>query len=196
MEKKTTKLKEIVELIETSSEGQERVSVGMVIEALGPRTFGPILLVAGLVTLAPFPSGVPGVPTITGILVLLVTVQLLLGRKHLWLPELVAQRSLDRDKLIRAFSKIRPVIRFADKLSKPRLQVLDNTAMIHVIATICLLVAIVMPLMEIIPFSANIAGVTFTLFGMALTGHDGLLTVIGLAFLCLVVGYGLFYFVF
>ena len=188
-------LKEIIELIEQSAEDSESISVGMIVRTLGSRSFGPILLVAGLITLAPFPSGVPGVPTTMGALVLLVTVQLLIGRNYFWLPRFISKRALSREKFRKGVSWVRPIIRVLDYISKPRLRILESKGQIYVIAVICLLVALTMPFMEFIPFSANIAGVTFTLFGLALTAHDGLLALLGLLFVIAVTGSGLYYFI-
>ena len=46
-------------------------------------------------------------------------------------------------------------------------------------ASICLALAVVMPLMEVVPFSANAAGLILAVFGLALIASDGLMVVIG-----------------
>jgi hypothetical protein len=50
---------------------------------------------------------------------------------------------------------------------------------IRVTAFICLLVALAMPPMEFIPFSANGAGLALTLFGLGLVARDGLMLALG-----------------
>ncbi|MEX2573959.1 MAG: exopolysaccharide biosynthesis protein, partial [Balneolaceae bacterium] len=59
---------------------------------------------------------------------------------------------------------------------------------VQVIAAFCLLIATVMPLMEMIPFSANGAGAVFTTFGLSLIARDGLLSLIAFAFIALATG--------
>ncbi|HEX3034413.1 MAG TPA: exopolysaccharide biosynthesis protein [Thermodesulfobacteriota bacterium] len=71
----------------------------MILKLVGRRSFGPLLLVAGLVTLLPIICDIPGVPTIMGIFVLLIAGQLLFRREHLWLPCWMLNRSVPRDKL-------------------------------------------------------------------------------------------------
>ena len=41
--------------------------------------------------------------------------------------------------------------------------------------------ALAMPVMEAIPFSANLAGIALTAFGLAVIAHDGLLALIAFA---------------
>ena len=45
-----------------------------------------------------------------------------------------------------------------------------------------------MPVMEFIPFSANLAGVVLTMFGLALMVRDGLLALLGLTLIAAAVG--------
>ena len=53
---------------------------------------------------------------------------------------------------------------------------------IRVVAGICLLLAALMPLMEIAPFSGNAGGLVLLIFGLALIAGDGLMVLIGSAF--------------
>ena len=38
-----------------------------------------------------------------------------------------------------------------------------------------------MPVMEVVPFSANLAGIALTAFGLAVIAHDGLLALVAFA---------------
>ena len=61
--------------------GHKQVTLGDIVEAVGARSFDPLLLVAGLVAASPL-SAIPGMPTTLGVLVALITIQFLLRRKH------------------------------------------------------------------------------------------------------------------
>ena len=166
----------------------------MVVEALGRRSFGPILLLVGLIAIAPVPSGIPGVPVVMWALVILITVQLLLKRDHLWLPGFIARRSLGSQKIEKGLSWIRPVSRAADYLTKGRLEKWMDRRVITAVAFICFLVGLAMPVMEFIPFSINLAGITLLIFGLALTVHDGLFMLLGFVFAGSVLLLGIVYF--
>lgn len=164
------------------------VSVEEVMDAIGRRSFGALLLVAGLVVLAPIIGDIPTVPTLMALFVFLISVQLLANRRYFWLPRWLRRRSLDARTLLKAVEKSRRPARFVDRLIKPRLTFFIAGSASHAIAAACLLIALVMPPMELIPFSANIAGLALSLFGLAQIGRDGLLAL--LAFMLTLAGLG------
>ncbi|HUO86681.1 MAG TPA: exopolysaccharide biosynthesis protein [Thermoanaerobaculia bacterium] len=49
----------------------------------------------------------------------------------------------------------------------------------RIIAGACLVIAVAMPAMEVVPFSANLAGIVLLAFGLALVGFDGLVALVG-----------------
>lgn len=158
----------------------DRVSLGAIIDTVGHRSFGPLLLVPGLVTLAPLIGDIPGVPTLMAILLWLTTGQLLLGRERLWLPGWLRERSIASDTLAKALQRVRPVARVIDRWTGPRLTFLVRGPGSYVVAVVCLGIGAAMPPMELIPFSATGAGAALTVFGLSLVAEDGLLALIGL----------------
>src|SRR5690606_8878052 len=79
---KKTAPKSVIELLDRISEvaeESEEPSFEEVMHAVGRRSFGPLLLFVGVVTVAPGVGDIPGVPTVMGFFVLLVSVQLLFG---------------------------------------------------------------------------------------------------------------------
>lgn len=174
-------LVDLLDSIEDAARGKDRVSTRVVVHAVGERSFGALLVIPGLVTLAPIIGDIPGVPTLMALLVALVAVQMLFGRQHFWLPAWLLNRSVAHDKVSRVIGWLRPVARFLDRISKGRLTAITHGAGVRLIALACAMIAAAMPPMEIIPFSANAAGAALTLFGLALIAHDGLLAWLGLA---------------
>ena len=174
MDQKPTSLDEMLDRIEEAAGKREKVSLGAVIEEVGSRSFGPLLLVAGVIASSPL-TGIPGVPTAIALLVALLSAQLLIHRKHFWLPGWLLRRSLDREKTKKAVEWLRPPARFTDRWLRPRLQILVHPAGVHVIALVCLFIAMAMPLMELVPLSAHAAGVALSAFGLSLLARDGLL---------------------
>ncbi|MFW5969942.1 MAG: exopolysaccharide biosynthesis protein, partial [Halofilum sp. (in: g-proteobacteria)] len=164
------------------------VSLRAIIEELGSRSFGPLLLLAGLVILAPIIGDIPGVPTLMAIIVLLVAGQLLLGRRYLWLPRWLLERSVTHAKVDRALSWMRGPARFVDRLLQPRLSMFVNGPGVYAIALVCVVIAAATPPMEFVPFTANGAGLALTTFGLALIARDGLLALLAFVFTTVTLG--------
>lgn len=175
MAERTTDLEDRLDWIDEAARERDPVSLDAILDVLGRRSFGSALLLAGLVTLMPIVGDIPGVPTTMGILVVLTAGQLLLGRKHLWLPRWLREREVKAARLRKALRLARPVARTIDRLIRPRLEVFVRGGAAYVIAAVTLLVGAAMPVMEFVPFSANAAGIVLTAFGLSLTARDGLL---------------------
>lgn len=175
-------VEQLLDRIGEAGENGDKVSLGEVVESVGRRSFGPLLLLAGLITLAPLIGDIPGMPTIMGILVLLVAVQLLMNRKHFWLPQWLLKRSVSREKLCKGVEWLRPAAGFLDRWLRPRLTPLVKGAGTRAIAVVCIIIAAAMPAMEVVPFSANGAGVALSAFGLALVLQDGLVALIAFVF--------------
>ena len=168
-------LKELLDRLRDGTDGQHRVSVGDILAVVGERSFGPLALVAGLVTLAPLIGDIPGVPTLLALMVLLTVGQLLFQRETIWIPARLANRSMEQEKLDKGLDWLEKPARFLDRWTRPRLVFLVRGPGQYVMAVLCLLVAAAMPLMEIIPFSANGGGLALVAFGLAIIARDGLL---------------------
>lgn len=159
---------------------EDSVSVDDLVEATGRRSFGPLLLVAGMLVASPL-SGIPGFPTLSALIVLLIATQLLLGRSSFWLPQWLLRRELDQSKVDSALKFLRPPARWIDKLLKPRLSMLTRGVFVYAIGALCALLAIAMPPLEMVPMASSIVGAVLAAFGLGLIAHDGLLIVLALA---------------
>ena len=176
-----TSLGDVLDRLELAQKDGEVVRFEALLEAMGRRSFGPMLLVPGLLVLSPV-SGIPGVPTLCGAIVFLIAVQLLIGRKYFWLPGWILNRGISYKVFKRSLAVLRPVGRVVDKVLRQRLVWVAESAGVHVVATACVFVAVTMPPLELLPFAATAAGVAITAFGLALIGRDGLLGIIALIF--------------
>jgi len=174
-------LMELIDSIENMEQDASRVSVDDVVHAVGRRSFGPLLLVAGLITLTPIIGDIPGMPTLMAALVLLVSVQLLAGSEAFWLPKWLLKRSISRPKFDKGIHYMKKPARWVDGLLRVRLPWLTGYIGIRVTALVCLLIALAMPPMEFIPFSANGAGLALTLLGLGLVARDGVALLLGFA---------------
>jgi hypothetical protein len=173
---------ELLDRIDAAARQHEPTSLGDVLDMVGNRSFGPLLLLAGLVMLAPVVGDIPGVPVMMGLLVILATGQLLAGRDHFWLPGWLLRRSVSHDKIRTGVRWLRPVGRFLDRWTRSRLTRLTRGAGLMVGGAACTVVAAATPLMEVVPFSANVAGIAITAYGLAVIASDGVVALLAIAF--------------
>lgn len=170
----------LTELIDRINHAAQRDSVSLrdVVEELGTATFAPVLLVPALAVVTPL-SGIPLFSATMGTLIFLVSMQLLWGRSHLWLPRWLLDRSVEGAKMSRAFQKVRPAARWVDRHTAERLQLLVTQPLILVPRVLCALSGLVMPVLEFIPFSSSILGLGVVLMAFGMMTRDGIYIVAG-----------------
>ncbi|XKH61729.1 exopolysaccharide biosynthesis protein [Halomonas sediminis] len=176
-------LEELLDRIGELARDNDQVSIGMVVESIGSRSFGPLLMLIGITLFSPL-SGVPGMSVFMASFVLLIAVQMLIGRKQFWLPHYILNRSVERGKLQKALDWLNKPARGIDRVLKPRLTFLvHNKGGSYGVAALCVVVGLCMPFMELVPFSASAAGLALLTLGLALVVHDGLLVLLALVVL-------------
>lgn len=185
-------LLELLDQIESTADDCEEVSLDSVMDAVGRRSFGPILVLVGLIILAPVLGDIPGVPTIMALVIVLIAGQVLMQREHLWLPRWLLERNVASDKLKKAIKWLRRPARFIDRLLRPRLRHLTQEIGIQTTAILCIIIAAALPPMELVPFSANAAGIALTALGLALIANDGLLAIGATAISAATIGFVLY----
>ena len=181
MEREIQSLEHLIDALRAIDRAHTPVSLDDILRRVGYRSFGPVLLVAGLVILAPLIGDIPGVPTLMAMLVVIVAIQLLSGRRQIWLPLFLRQRAVERDRLERVLDRLERPARLIDRFFRPRLPILVTGLGTYLIGISALIVALAMPVLEFIPFSATLAGTALTAFGLSLIARDGYLAIFSLA---------------
>lgn len=183
-----TDLEQIVDRIRDLACAGGAISVDEILDAVGSRSFGPVVLLAGLITAAPIIGDIPGMPTLMAVLVLLTTGQLLFRREHIWVPGWLARRTIAGDKLAKGLEWLRPAARLLDRLTRPRLSALVQGPGLYGLVLCCMAIALTMPALEFIPFSANLAALGLIAFGLAMISRDGIVALLALGFTAAIVG--------
>ena len=181
MEDSPKNLIELLDKIRGCADGGDKVSVDEIMDAVGRRSFGPLLLMAGVFVSAPGLADIPGVPTVIGLFVLMISVQLVFGGDHFWLPQWLLKRSIKSKTICKMTGSkwVRKPAGFIDHLLKERLQFLTGKPATVAIAIVCVLTMLVMPLTEVVLLAANVVGASIVAFGLALIANDGLMTLLG-----------------
>lgn len=175
-------IQEVLDCVEDAGNGEKRVSVADVVDHIGEGAFAPLMLVPALVIISPV-TAVFGVATACGLAIALIAFQMVIGRERLWLPGFVLRQTISSRKLDRVVGWFARPARFVDGLTGRRLTVLVDPPLSRVWALLCMLLALVIPVFELVPMSATIIASAIALFGLAMLARDGLLAILGLAVL-------------
>ncbi len=154
----------------------ERVTIAEILDALDNRAFGLATLLFAIPSVIPMP---PGVPTVVGIALLIVSLQMVIGRQELWLPKILSKQGFSRKSLVSGFEKIKPQLEFIEKFAKPRLLVLTGKAATVVIGVIILIMAIIL-ILPLPPGGNFPPALACAVLGMGLVERDGIIVLIGM----------------
>ena len=113
-------------------------------DAIGARSFGPLLTAVGLAGVTPL-AAVPTIPTLLAACTILVAAQLVLGRKSFWLPRWVLDRRGKRGIIRKCVNLARRPARWVDALLRPRLRFLTGPAASRLVALVVILIALAPP---------------------------------------------------
>lgn len=152
------------------------VRIRDMVDHFGHRAFGAVLFIFAVPNCLPLPPGSSG---ILGLPLVIITPQLAIGARRPWLPRQVAERSLDRATLDKAFSKVIPWLERAEKLLAPRLGFMFGPIGDRLIGLVCFILSLVLILP--IPLGNMLPAASISVFALALTQRDGVFALIGYA---------------
>lgn len=168
---------DIVDRLDRAAE-PERVSVAHLVQAFGASAFLPVMMVPALLVVSPL-SGIPLFSTLCGLVIALVAAQMLLGRNRLWLPALIGRREIAGPRLRRGTRWLRGLADWMDRHAQGRLAGLAGQRFHVPVVAACLVAGLAMPLMEVLPFSSSLLGLSVLLFCTGLLSGDGLFVAAG-----------------
>lgn len=172
----STALSDVLTKLEASISG-ESIAVQDVVERLGERSFASLMLVFSLISTSPA-SAIPGITAIVAVIVFILTVQMIAGRNHVWLPSFVMRRRMGRDKLCKGIAWIRRPVKWVEQFLRPRFTWLLEKPWILILQILILGLTLFMPFMEIIPTSGSLASAVIALASAGLLTRDGALVLI------------------
>ena len=174
------KLKTLIDTLASCGEGDERVSVGEVVDAMSHRSFGPLLLLPALISVVPVIGALPGVTWSMAALCLIISIHFLFQRQALWLPTFLRDLSLSRDRFTSGLKRVRPWLRRGDGLTHRRFHLMLAPPMPVLVAVLCVVLSLAMFAFSIIPGGVVVPAAGLILLSVGLTTHAGLLLGLGL----------------
>jgi hypothetical protein len=100
-----------------AAEDRPRVAIGDVVEALGDRSFAPVMILLAVPNAIPF---LPGSSAVLGLLLALIGLQLMFGLSRVRLPQRLTRWSFDREAFGRMVARITPWLTRFERMARPR----------------------------------------------------------------------------
>lgn len=154
----------------------EAVFIEELIDRLQGRAFGLGVLLFMAPVCLPMP---PGVHTLAGLLLLLFAIQLVMGRRRLWLPNWIRKKRIQKDKIIRGLDRMARFTNVVERVARPRWLFMTGGAGKRAVGVVLIVLAIVLILP--IPILGNLPpAVAACVLALSLAERDGLLVLAGL----------------
>jgi hypothetical protein len=158
------------------------IRLGVLLSAVGRRSYGPILLLLGLIAISPL-TALPFTTTIVAAITLLIAAQMAFGLKRPWLPKLVLNIRVPRKAFFQFLDHARTKVdRIDGVLLQERWTFMTVPLLVNLVALcVCAAALITFPL-SIIPLAPLAPGIAIVLFGLGTTARDGVWLSIGILF--------------
>ena len=158
------------------SEGSARISFGEMVERLRHRSFGLATLVFAVPCMVPL----PGLPTVCGVIIMVIAVQMLLGLPGVALPRSLARRGVSRVAFRRLVERALPYVQRLERVSRPRLLMMQHRLGEAMVGCVLLLLGFIVTLP--IPIVGNVPpGIAAAIIAIGMSERDGLVVLIGVA---------------
>jgi hypothetical protein len=154
----------------------DRITFREVLSELQHRAFGFTLLIFALPCCLPMP---PGLPTVCGVALVIIALNLIAARQRLWLPRVIADKSVARADLKRMVDRVAPHLERLEKICKPRFPIVTDPVGKVLIGFVIFALGFIMILP--IPFLGNMPpGFAASVIAIGMTERDGLVVLIGM----------------
>ncbi|MFD1195289.1 exopolysaccharide biosynthesis protein [Seohaeicola saemankumensis] len=168
------------------SDGEDSVTLRDILARIGTRSFAATLLVLGLLMVSPL-SAIPFLPSLVAVVILLIAGQALIGRHHLWLPDVIMRRSISASKLARALDSLERPAAWIDAHRSGRWTALTQQPISLLAYLVIIAVALTWPPLSLVPFSTTLSAVGLSLLAAGQTLRDGIFVMLGYTYLGLLV---------
>lgn len=150
------------------------IRVGVLLNAVGRRSYGPILLLLGLIAISPL-TALPFTTSIVAAITLLIAGQMALGLDRPWLPKAVLNLRVPRKAFFHFLDHAHAgAHRIDGVVLHERWTFMTVPLFVNVVALcVCAAALITFPL-SLIPFAPMAPGIAIVLFGLGMTARDGL----------------------
>ncbi|WP_312798535.1 exopolysaccharide biosynthesis protein [Tianweitania sp.] len=146
------------------------VTVRQIRDALGDRSFAALLVFFAAINLLPLP---PGTTLVLGLPLMIVSAQMVWGRKIAWLPQFILVRSVQAEQFRALAERFIPRLVWLERWIRPRFWPMPDRYDERVIGLLALVMGTLVTLP--IPLGNWFPALTIALSGLALSERDGIL---------------------
>lgn len=156
----------------------DRLTFGELIEALGQRGYGALIVLLALPNLLPF--WVPFLSPLVGVPMFIICAQLAFGRTTPRLPDVVARRSVRGAALLGMIQKASPWLRRVERFVKPRPSFLTSRVGERLVGGWCMVLAAIVVLPT--PLTNGPPALACLVMALGMLEEDGVVILAGAAF--------------
>ncbi len=153
---------------------RDRISIQNILDGLGERSFGLVLLLFGLLSAV---AVVPGLATVISLPLLFFGLQMLSGYHSPWLPGFIANRSFAKQDLLGTIERGVPFMRWVENICRPRLLFMTGRVGERLLGLLVFVLAVVIALPG--PGTNFLPGLAIAFMAVAIIQRDGLLLLAG-----------------
>lgn len=169
---KSSSVSQLLELIGAREAAE--VSVADILETFGNRAFGAMMFVFAAPLVLPMP---PGVSAILGAPLMFITFQWMLGRRTLWLPKALLERTMSMSDFRNLMGKLTPYLERLERRLRPRLTFMYNPLGDRIVGALCFTLSIIVFLP--VPFGNMLPSFAIAAFAIGGAERDGIAALIG-----------------
>ena len=158
-----------------SLEFHDDTSIGSLADAFGERAFGVLILILAIPSIFPAP---PGVSIVFGLPLVLLTFQMLIGRRCIWLPAPLRKRHISKSQIESLLARSMLIIGWFERMLHPRLPIFVGSEYARRgigLVSFPLAVIVLLP----IPFANSLPSAAIALIAAGLVEEDGLAILLG-----------------
>lgn len=160
-----------------SEECADQVSLASVLDLAGERVFGFLFVLLALPSALPVPA--PGYSIPFGILLLILAVQLIIGRQRPWFPKKWLNRQIPREKVQGFIQAGLSWLQKIELISRPRLTTVC-TSFIGRVVIGCVIALMAISMMIPIPGTNTLPAMGIFITGFGLLDDDGAISLVGI----------------
>lgn len=169
----------IVRRMQELSRDEGTVSMGHLTREIGAQGHAPLLMLVAIFMILPI-GMIPGIGGALGIIVALIGVQMLRGRKGLWIPHFVQRREISADRVQRSTRRLQPLTDWIGQHLQPRWESLSaGTASLTIIALLLIASGGSLLVLGAIPIATPLIGLPVAVFALGIVGRDGAVVAAG-----------------